>query len=225
MGWHFRDKRAENVRKEDSLKRLMREMRRRKPKWLYYTETKRSLGLTQFQCKSSVSISVPTFIFLLETWKCEGLRELQLRVICTWEMHGVAEPDKIENNSLIVYHSFCVCFRCKFPKDLDCKEADSECFQIIFCMAYYGRILTVRYESTMKTEMVQAIGASKNTDFRWCLNELWSVGCRDFQKLHCCFFLHWSDKEGKVLISGIKRVLQSLLCLRDKMMDQERKRM
>lgn len=72
-------------------------------------------------------------------------------------------------------------------------------------MAYYGRILTIRYKYKMKIETVQATGACRNTDFRWCLSESWGVGCRDYQKIPCCFFLHWSNKEGKALISGNKK--------------------
>lgn len=50
MGWDFRDKRAENMGKEDNLKRWRWKMRR-KPKRPYYTETKGSLGQTQVRCK------------------------------------------------------------------------------------------------------------------------------------------------------------------------------
>lgn len=83
-------------------------------------------------------------------------------------------------------------------------------------------MLTIRYKSELKIETVQATGTSKTTDSRWCLNEPWSVGCRNFSA--ASFYIDQTRKE-KYWFLEKKRVLQSLLCLRDKTMDQERKRM
>lgn len=174
MGWGFRDKRAENVWRDEC------------ERWGEGNQS----GYTALKLRgalgrpnSNVNHLFPqqsqttTFVFLLETWKCEVLWELHLRVTCTWEIDGVAEPDCQNWESFINCVSLIyVCFRCKSPNDLHCKKAGSEFFQIIFFMAYYGKILTIRYKSNLKIETVQVIGASRNTDFRWCLNESWSVG-------------------------------------------------